>query len=201
MQKTTPLIGLSIALTMAIASFGQSSKPVNYLNVAGPVTFENNAYTLSWASHPAANLYKQEYLPKGANADKYNTMILFDLVTGETTVKDAVAAKTAELAAMKAANPVVNYNVITNAKTGEYILDFLVSANAPDGSIGIVERNVYRYKAFTDKAGHKGVLLFGVSSRAYGAGVTPFLTALKTSKNVLPNTVAQFTLPDIALKN
>ena len=201
MKKTTLLYILSIVLSMSTASFAQNGKPTNYVSVAGPITFENTAYNLSWSAHPAANFYKQEYLPKGANADKYSTMLLLDVVTGETTAKEAVATKTAELKRMKESNPMVNYDVITNAKTGEYLIDLLVSANAPDGSISIVERNVYRYKSFTDKAGHKGVLLFGVSTRAYGAGVTSFLTALKTNKNVLQNAVAQFTLPGIALKN
>ena len=68
---------------------------------------------------------------------------------------------------MKATNPLVNYEMFQ--KNGEYLLDFLLSANAADGkTVDIVERNVYRYKTFTDKSGKKGILLFAVSVRSYG---------------------------------
>ncbi len=102
---------------------------------------------------------------------------------------------------MKESNPLVNYELIDNSKSGEYIIDFLLTANAPDGAISIAERNVYRYKSFTDKAGHTGVMLFGISNRVYGSDVNPFFTSLKSNRKDLMTKVAQAGIPEITIKN
>ena len=99
---------------------------------------------------------------------------------------------------LKKSNPAVNYDVFE--KNGEIVLDFLVSANTPDGKdMSIVERNVYRYKAVVDKNGQKGVLLFGVSERAYGNDIDKFLSNLKAHKLALMNLVGAFALPAITI--
>ncbi|MES1181995.1 MAG: hypothetical protein ABUL44_04280, partial [Flavobacterium sp.] len=157
-------------------------------------------YRLAWSSHPSANYYKHEYLPKGENADKFKSMILMEILTGNGEAKELAAAKAEELKKMKAANPVINYNAFNNPSTGEYMIDFLLTANNPDGSMSIVERNVYRYKNFTDKSGQRGVLLFAVSSRAYDAGIDNFFASLKKNKKDLVDKVAQFKIPTITLK-
>ncbi|MEO6720243.1 MAG: hypothetical protein ABIN67_07740 [Ferruginibacter sp.] len=201
MKKNTIFI-LLISLTMSTVVGAQTNKPASdWLNVTGPITFENKSYSLSWSSHPSANFYKQEYLVKGDQADKFKTMILLDVVTGETDIKNVVAAKVAELKKMKETNPVINYEVIDNSATGEYMIDFLLTANAPDGNISIVERNVYRYKTFADKNGHKGIMLFGISARGYDADVTKFLTALKANRKDTMNKLAQYKLPEVTVMN
>jgi hypothetical protein len=94
----------------------------------------------------------------------------------------------------------VNYEILENPKNQEYILDFLLSQNNPDGkSMSIVERNVYRYKAVTDKSGKRGVLLFGVSTRSYGNNIDKFLVSLKSNRNQLINSVSQFSIPQISI--
>jgi hypothetical protein len=192
------LIGVIAGMSFFSAA-GQS--PVSdFLSVPGPVQFNNNSYSLSWSAHPAADFFKQEYIPRGENPDSYKTMLLLDAVTGKKDIKTVLAAKVAELRKMKATNPIVQYEVISNAATGEYMLDFILSANAPDGSIAVIERNVYRYSNSTAKNGLKIVLLFGVSSRAYGKDATPFLTALKTNRKDLVNKVALFKLPLVQIK-
>lgn len=190
------------ALMVSEASFTQANKPVtDYLHVPGPIRFEDKSYDLSWAAHPAANFYKQEYLVKDDDASKFHTMILVDVVTGETTIKNVVAAKVAELKKMKEGNPMINYEVVKDPKSGEYMIDFLLTANAPDGSVSIAERNVYRYKLFADKAGHTGVLLFGISSRVYGSDVTPFFVSLKSNRKDLTGKVAQVVIPAVAIRD
>ena len=186
-------------MTSAVA-YPQANKPAtNYLDVRGPIVFENKVYDLSWSTHPVANFYKQEYLAKGESVNKYKMMILLDVVTGEENIKNVVATKVAELKKLKQGNPVVNYEVIDNPKTGEFMIDFLLTANAPDGTISIVERNVYRYKTFTGKSGQQGILLFGVSTRGYGAGIGQFFASLKTNRKELISKVAQFKMPVIKL--
>lgn len=178
----------------------QNSKPAtDYLGVAGPVSFQKKDYNLAWSSHPSTVYYKQEYLIKGDNVDRFKTMLLLEAVTGVATLKNVVTAKVTELKALKEKNPVVQYETFNNAKTGEYMIDFLLTAAAPDGSISIVERNVYRYKTFTDKKGATGILLFGVSERAYDADVQPFLLRLKKEKAVLVNAAGAMAWPAVKI--
>jgi hypothetical protein len=185
---------------MSTIAFAQSSKQVSeYLSVPGPIVFDGKSYNLIWSSHPAANFYKQEYIVKGDNVNKFKSMILMDVITGETNIKNVVGNKASELQKMKQSNPVVNYEVIENPKTGEYMIDFLLSANGPDGTMSIVERNVYRYKTFADKAGHKGILLFGISTRGYDEDITSFFSALKTNRTDLISKVSSFKLPEISI--
>jgi len=127
-------------------------------------------------------------------------MLLLDVVTGNKDTKSLLAAKVAKHKKMKETNPLIQYEVIRNAGTGEYMLDFQLSANAPDGSIAVIERNVYRYSSFTSKAGIKIVSLFGISTRAYGKEATTFLSALKIKRKDLVNQVAQYKLPQEQLK-
>ena len=200
-MNSLKLSALVIILCGSLLVNGQGNKTVNYLKPAA-ITFNNTLYNLSWSSHPSANYYKHEYLPKGQAAEKFKSMILLEVVTGNVEIKDIVSAKIKELQAMKAANPIVNYESFDNPATGEYMIDFLLSANSADGkTIMIIERNVYRYKKFTDKSGQTGVLLFGVSTREYGNNSDAFLTSLKQHKKELVNKLAQFTIPEIVISN
>ena len=191
---TTGLLGL----LLTTFSFGQTTKPTEYLSISEPISFDKSSYDLAWTSHPSEAYYKQEYLPKGDTIEKFKKMILLEILTGNTKLKDVVAAKVSELKKMKASNPAVNYE--TFEKNGEVILDFLVSENTPDGKyLNIVERNVYRYKSVTDKNGQKGILLFGVSERAYGDDIDKFFPNLKAHKFDLINSVGAFSIPEIVI--
>lgn len=190
---------LSILLSLGLASL-HAQKAVDYLGQAAPIVFDQKSYSLQWSSHPSSNYYKQEYLAAGDIQARYKKMILLEAVSGIADLKSAVMAKTEELRVMKQSNPMVNYQVFDNSSKGEYMLDFLLSANNADGSINILERNVYRYKVFTDSKGNKGILLFGVSERSYGKDADKFLQNLKSTKQQLLNLVAQFALPAIAIK-
>lgn len=191
---TTVLLGF----LLTTVAFGQTTKPTEYLGVAGQISFDKTSYNLAWTSHPTDNYYKQEYLAKGNTIEKFKKLILLEIITGETKLKDVVATKIAELKKMKASNSVVNYE--TFEKDGEVMLDFLVSENTPDGKyLSIVERNVYRYKSVVDKNGQKGVLLFGVSERAYGDDIDKFFPNLKAHRFDLINLVGAFDLPEITV--
>lgn len=190
---------LSVGLLLTTASFGQATKTViNYLRVAGPISFEKDSYNLAWTSHPADNYYKQEYLAQGDTIEKFKRLILIDVLVGKTKIKDLVATKIAELNKIKASNPIVQYQ--TFEKGDEIMLDFLLSENTPDGKlVSTIERNVYRYKNITGKNGQKAVLLFGVSNRAYGNEIGDFLLNLKDNRHDLLNAVGAFDLPEITI--
>ena len=185
-----------ITIIMSTTTFGQGTKPTNYLGTQNSIMFDNIAYNLTWTSHPADNYYKQEYLAKGDTIEKFKKLVLLETITGKIKLSDVVSAKVAELKKMKETNPVVNYEMFE--KDGEVILDFLVSTNTPDGKyLSIVERNVYRYQSIKEKNGQKCVLLFGVSERAYGDDIDNFFPKLKENRFDLINLVGQFQMQEI----
>ena len=170
------------------------------MSVPGPIKFDNVEYNLTWSSHPSSNYFKQEYIAKSDSVQKFRKMLMLDFVEGSFKAKDVIALKISELDKLKKSNPAISYEVIENKGTGEYMLDFLLSENTPDGRyLNIVERNVYRYKKIKDKNGHVGVLLFGVSVRSYGDDIIGFLTALKINRDDLINAVGQFDIPEITI--
>jgi len=198
MNLKNKVITVLLGLFLTTVSFAQTAKPTEYLGVAGQISFDKISYNLAWTSHPTANYYKQEYLAKGDTIGKFKKLVLLEIITGKTKLKDVVAAKVTELKKMKASNPVVSYE--TFEKDGEIMLDFLVSENTPDGKyLSIVERNVYRYKSVVDKNGQKGVLLFGVSERAYGDDIDKFFPNLKAHRFDLINLVGGFETPEIII--
>lgn len=200
MKKQIIFVILSTALLLSVKVFSQTKKAMDYLNVKGPLSFNGKMYKLDWSAHPAPDFYKQEYLPAGEVTGKFTTMLLIDVLTGNKNLHDVAAQKIAELKQLQLQNPMVNYNAFGNAATGEYMIDFLLTANDAAGNINIIERNIYRYKTFTAASGQKGVLLFGISTRAYGKEVDGFLKSLKANKSELVNKVAGFVLPVISIK-
>ncbi|MEO6546641.1 MAG: hypothetical protein ABIN94_01525 [Ferruginibacter sp.] len=200
MKKRQTIFIVLIMMIFSTTMQAQTQKvPADYVHVPGPILFDKQSFNLSWSSHPQPNFYKQEYIVKGDNPDQFKMMVLTDVLTGGSNLKDVVSAKISELKRMKETNPLVNYEVISNPKTGEYMIDFLLSANGADGVMNTVERNVYRYRSFTDKSGKASVQLFGVSVRSYGKDITRFLTALKASRKDLVNKVSQFNLPEVKI--
>jgi hypothetical protein len=196
MKKTSILL---FAIFLTTLSFGQTTKPIEYLSVNEKITLDTMEFHLVWTSHPTDNYYKQEYLSKDDTLERYSRLVMLEVVTGKIKLKDVVALKVSELEKMKLTNPVVHYE--TFEKDGEMILDFLVSESAPDGKhLSIIERNVYRYKSFVDKNGQKGIILFGVSDRAYGDDIRSFFAYLKEHRYDLINSVGAYEIPLIAIK-
>lgn len=193
---------LAILLIIFSATTYAQKNATDYLDIPGPVVFDNKTFYLNWSSHPAADFYKQEYLTKNDTAGKYKTMLMMDVIVGNSNIKDIVAEKIAALKKLQESNPQVNYQTFGNATLGEYLLDFVLTASTPDGKqLSIAERNVYRYKTFTSKNGKKGLLLFAVSTRAYGKAIPNFLAALKVNRQQLVNQVAKYTIPEITISN
>jgi len=201
MKRAFIIVIFLVSITSVSFTNHLSQDPVkDYLNVSGPIVFNGINYDLSWSSHPADNFYKQEYIVKGDNPDKFNTMLMIDLITGTDKIENVLASKVSELKQLKKVNPVVNYEMIENKAMGEYMLDFIVSENTPDGKlVATVERNVYRYKKIKDKSGKKCVLMFGVSVRSYGNDIDDFLPKLKTNRYDLINAMGQFQIPEVTI--
>ena len=187
---------LSLNLTAAMA---QNTDAKDYLSIPGPVEMGGTIFNLAWSSNPGEGYYKHEYIPAGETVERFNEMIMIEVVKGSLTLRDALNAKVKELNARKEKDPYLNYDIIENPNTGEYILDFIVS-DSNGGEAGIVEWNAYRYVDLKNKSGNDGVMLFAISRRAYGDNISPFLKILKDNRQNGINMLSSYTVPDVTFK-
>ena len=182
---------------MFIAQFVMAQNKVeDYLHLGDKYRFDNKDYELVWSSHPASNFYKQEYILPNENVEKYKRLILIDFIEGDLAPKDVLSSLANSLENSKKQNPVINYKVYE--KNNDYMIDFIMSENSQDGKdVLILERNVYRYfRINTPK--RKGILLFGVSDRAYTKKeMDNMFSVLKNNKFELVNKVAKIEVPKI----
>jgi hypothetical protein len=171
-----------------------SDGAVDRLSLPGSIEFNGESYRLSWSSHPTSHYYKQEYLPPGQTGERFQRMVLIEATVRGVDVNGAVAAQVNMLNKRKSTDPTVNFAVAKNPKNGEIILDFVLGAQDPKGE-DVVEWNAYRYAALRGKGGESGVLLFGISQRAYGDDTTNFLRRLKSARPAEVNALATYPLP------
>ena len=186
-----------VLFLMFIAQFVMAQNKVeDYLHLGSKYRFDNKDYELVWSSHPASNFYKQEYILPNENVEKYKRLILIDFIEGDLAPKDVLSSLANSLENSKKQNPVINYKVYE--KNNDYMIDFIMSENSQDGKeVLILERNVYRYfRINTPK--RKGILLFGVSDRAYTKKeMDNMFSVLKNNKFELVNKVAKIEVPKI----
>jgi hypothetical protein len=196
MKALSPIVISSLTVFMSIALFAfVPASVVDYISVPGPVVFHKESYALAW-SFSDKNYYKQEYIRAGDSLEKFNKMILIDVLVGGLTPKGLVAEKIQEIEKRKGQDSVANYKSFENDKTGEYVLDFLVSEGE------LYEWNVYRYKLITTNNG-KAVLLFGFSFRSFkGAqtSIADFFNNFEKNRNDLIPAVSTYKLPAINIK-
>ena len=187
---------LVLFLMFMVQFFMAQKKVEDYLHLGDKYRFDNKDYKLVWSSHPMDNFYKQEYILPNENVEKYKRLILIDFIEGDLNPKDVLSGLANSLENSKKQNPVINYKVYE--KNNEYMIDFIMSENSQDGKeILILERNVYRYfRINTPK--RKGVLLFGISDRAYTKKeMDNMFSVLKNKKLDLVNKVIQIEVPKI----
>ena len=186
-----------VLFLMFIAQFVMAQNKVeDYLHLGSKYRFDNKDYELVWSSHPASNFYKQEYILPNENIEKYKRLILIDFIEGDLNPKDVLSGLVNSLENSKKQNPVINYKVYE--KNNEYMIDFIMSENSQDGKeVLILERNVYRYFRI-NTPNRKGILLFGVSDRAYTKKeMDNMFSVLKNNKLELVNKVAKIEVPKI----
>ena len=187
---------LVLLLIFMVQFFMAQKKVEDYLHLGDKYRFDNKDYKLVWSSHPMDNFYKQEYILPNENVEKYTRMIMIDFIEGDLNPKDVLSGLVNSLENSKKQNPVINYKVYE--KNNDYMIDFIMSENSQDGKdVLILERNVYQYfRINTPK--RKGILLFGVSDRAYTKKeMDNMFSVLKNKKLDLVNKVIQIEVPKI----
>jgi|SRR5215475_6793721 len=185
---------LSAHVMLSDVRVARSDSAVDRLSLPDSVEFNGESYRLSWSSHPTLNYYKQEYLPPGQTSERFQRMVLIEATVRGVDINDAVAAQVNMLNKRKSSDPTVNFAVFKNPKNEEIILDFILSAQDSKGE-DMVEWSAYRYAALRSKGGASGVLLFGVSRRAYGNDATNFLLRLKSARSAEIKALATHPLP------
>ncbi|PTM42344.1 hypothetical protein [Bosea sp. 124] len=178
-----------------LADPAHAADVVDRLGIPGPLAFDGTSYGLAWSAHPSPTYFKQEYLPAGQVSASYDSMLIVEVLDGGASVQSALAAQVRLLNQRKGKDPLVKLDVIQNSRTGEALLDFLISARNAKG-VEIVEWNAYRYVPRKAGDGREGVMLFAVSRRAYGDDkIRGFLTDLKTKRPADINRLARHALP------
>ena len=187
---------LVLFLILMVQFFMAQNKVEDYLHLGDKYRFDNKDYKLVWSSHPASNFYKQEYILPNENVGKYKRLILIDFIEGDLAPKDVLSGLVNSLENSKKQNPIINYKVYE--KNNEYMIDFIMSENSQDGKeVLILERNVYRYFRI-NTPNRKGILLFGVSDRAYTKKeMDNMFSVLKNKKLDLVNKIIQIEVPKI----
>ena len=203
MKKTRSTLLLLIAVSFLGFTFKNNKHDVKFLDVPGPLLFDSTYYDLAWSSHPSDNYYTQEYIPEGDSINNFNKMILINVMFSDSIkLDDVVASEIADLTKMQKENPVIQFKAYENKETNEHMIDFLLSQNELVGDhLKLVERNVYRYKQFTNKSGQKGILLFGVSTRSYGNDIYNFFDDLKEHRTDMVTKVGNLYLRKLQLQN
>jgi hypothetical protein len=198
-MQTTKLLTSTLFLALtAFTPMDNSLTVKDYLSLPESLTFNSTAFKLAWSSHPNEGYYMQEYLPKGETLERFNRMMIVSAIVGDVELKVAVDAKVEELNQRKATDQTVNFEISRNPTTGEYLLDFIVSASE-NGKTTITEWNVYRYMNLKEKSGSEGILLVAYSRRAYGDDIDSFLRSLKSERPNDIKAMADFTVPRIKL--
>ena len=182
---------------MAGNAFAQEADVADYMHIPGPVIFNNVTYYLEWSANPADNYYKQQYLAKGDSLAHYKKLVVVDALLDTVSAKDLVYYKLRSLEQRKKTDAAVDYHLIVSPDSSEYIVDFVESEGLPVTEY--VEWNAYIYKNFTDVNGHKGVMLFGTSMRAYGNKITDFIGALRDNRENVVRQLMQYPMPVVKI--
>lgn len=183
---------LSLLLCLVAIPQAQSAE-----NARPPsIEFANTRYQLAWQSNPTPGYSKHEYLPQGQELPYYHNMLLVEQLTNGMTVPQVVQSQIEFVTERKQSDPVAQHRIMSNEQTGEFLLDFLLSAADPEHGT-IIEWNVYRYIPQQSADGSEGVLLLGYSARAYGDEEgRSFLIELQESRPQIIQALVSLSVPE-----
>lgn len=184
-------LGVVAAVVLAQGPAARAQEAKDYLAAPGPLSIGGVEHRLAWSSNPSPTYYKQEYVPAGETPERFESMALVELVTSGATPDSAAAAQVKMVTQRKKSDPVANVAVLRNAQKGELLVDFVLSATTDKGE-PVVEWSGYRYIAKGS-----GVLLLGVSRRAYGPARLDFMKNLKAARPAAIQALTALPVPDV----
>ncbi len=120
---------VNLCLVMPVAA----QDIIDYLGILGPIKVGSKDYALSWSSNPKPGYYKQDYLPSGANPKTYDSMVMVEFFTTDLPLNKVIGAQTTMINQRKATDPIANMAIFKNDKTGDIVLDFLLSSRDQKG--------------------------------------------------------------------
>ncbi len=183
-----------ISLVLTMCSLTCMAQVTDYLKIGNTIKFNKENYTLGWSSHPNDGYYIQEYFPKGEKPETFKKMFTINVLVAEgITPQLAAQAKCTELDNRKKTDNCCHYKKYENKKSGEYMIDFLVSNGEKGKEPTVVEFNLYRYKAIKVN-GKNAIQLSFYSQRAYNADVYNLLSKLV---DIRPDVLSQMLDTDV----
>ena len=183
-----------ISLVLTMCSLTCMAQVTDYLKIGNTIKFNKENYTLGWSSHPNDGYYIQEYFPKGEKPETFKKMFTINVLVAEgITPEIAAQAKCTELDNRKKTDNCCHYKKYENKKSGEYMIDFLVSNGEKGKEPTVVEFNLYRYKAIKVN-GKNAIQLSFYSQRAYNADVYNLLSKLV---DIRPDVLSQMLDTDV----
>lgn len=196
-SATFQLLAVVSVAFMAMSIAARSGEAIDRLDIPGPVVFDGATYSLGWSTILGPDSYRQEYFPAGQGNEpgNYTEMVLIDVYETGADIMSIVKTTVDLLDQRKAMDPFLNRDMFQDQKTGEVMLDFIMSEKNAAGEY-IVEWNAYRYTSHKGTDGKTGVMLFGISRRAYGSdNLKPFLLELKESRRGFLESLGDQVLP------
>jgi hypothetical protein len=179
---------MGLAGFILISQSIRAGEAVDYLNIPGPIQFEDQVFYLAWSASTQGKSI-QEYVPKGQSVEHYTEMIIVDLAYN-VDLEEAFRGKIQFMEQRKGVDPVAHYQLWKNEKGDLYAIDLLLSEKE------ITEWDVIRYFAF-EQNGRSGCYIYTFSKRAYGDDYRPFLLNLKEKRPKDIEAFGHLVLPDI----
>lgn len=181
---------LACLVTIPQAQSAQDAAPPS-------IVFSDTSYHLAWQSNPTPDYSKYEYLPQAQQLPYYHNMFMVEQLSNGMTVSQVVQSQIEFVTQRKQTDPVAQHRIISNEATGEFLLDFLLSAEDPEQGT-IIEWNAYRYIPQQDANGNQAVLLLGYSARAYGDEEgRSFLLGLQESRAQIIQALISTSVPQL----
>jgi hypothetical protein len=199
-MKMIKLFASAMAFMICCTSINAQQKAQDHLGIPGPIQFDNASWQLANSAHPLPNFYTQQYVRAGDELDAYKKMLMINYLIDTMDLKHFVSLKVDQIQKLKENNSLVQYQVYNYNQ--DIVLDFLFTASNPDGqSVGVVERNVYRYTPMKDKSGKAAIRVFAFSERAYGASaIYKLMDNIKSNTPESIRIVSTFNVPAITVK-
>ena len=141
---------------------------IDRLNIAGPLTFNDNEFILAWSKQNSPTWAQQQYILRDDDFNNYKELINLSYFDKEIDMDTAVKQKVEYVEKRKErTQDKYSFVSVTESPDGkEIVVDYLVTVVPKEGE-PYAEYNIDRFKNF-DAGGKKSFLIFSYSKRLAG---------------------------------